>query len=64
MTDRDRRLIALGAGPSLAVVVLMIVSVLSGAASPGELRVAAFAGILTATIFPAFAHLMRVRGSR
>jgi hypothetical protein len=64
MTDRDARLIALGAGPSLAVVLLMIVSVLSGTASPGELRVAACSGILTATIFPAFAHLMRVRASR
>ena len=63
MTRRDIKLTVLGAAPAVVIVILMIALLVSRPASPA-VRVLAFAGILAATVFPAFANMMRVSRSR
>ena len=64
MTNRDKKLIALGAGPGILFAMLFLLSLLSGANPAGAPRALAFAGILAAMIFPAFANMLRMRCKR
>lgn len=64
MGRRDVKLMILGAAPAVALVVLMAVLLLMGNPFAAAVKVLALAGILAATIFPALANFLGVRGTR
>ena len=61
MTNSDKKLILVGAGPAVVCALLMLGALVSGAELNGTIGALAMAGVLSAIAFPAFANVLRMR---
>jgi hypothetical protein len=64
ITNRDKTLMLLGAGPGVVCAVLVLVTFLSGTPFDGWVGALVMVGVTFATFFPALANLLRMRRSR
>ena len=64
MTNSDKKLMLLAAGPAVACAVLVLVTFLSGTPFNGWVGALAMVGVTFAILFPALANILRMRRSR